>query len=193
MKTGSSQAQGKGSLMIFQCWQRLCAMKIPHILLSMVVSASMLATPLYAQDKEVVGWLEKVRIYPGDLVIHAKLDTGAKHSSLNASHVTAFERDGEQWVRFDVTSRYGKTVTIERKVRRMVKIKRHGAKPQARFAINLGICLGNVYRDVEVNLAERREFLYQMLVGRSFLGGRFVIDSSTKYITKPNCSVVPEQ
>ena len=179
--------------MILQCWQRSCAMKSPQILLLMVVGAFMLATPLYAQDKEVVGWLEKVRIYPGNLALYAKLDSGAKNSSLNASHVDVFERDDEQWVRFDVTSRYGKTVTIERKVKRVVKIKRHGAKPQARFAINLGICLGNSYKEVEVNLAERSEFLYQMLIGRSFLAGSFIVDPSAKYTTKPNCSVVPGQ
>ena len=179
--------------MIFQCWQRLCATKSPRILLSMVASAFILATPAAAQNKEMVGWLEKVRIYPGDLVIHAKLDSGAKNSSLNASHIIVFERDGEQWVRFAVTSRYGKTVTIERKVKRVVKIKRHGAKPQARFAVSLGICLGNVYRDVEVNLAERSGFLYQMLIGRSFLAGSFVVDPSAKYTTKPNCGVVPVQ
>jgi hypothetical protein len=179
--------------MILQCWQRSCAMKSPHILLLMVVGAFVLATPLYAQDKEVVGWLEKVRIYPGNLTLYAKLDSGAKNSSLNASHVDVFERDDEQWVRFDVTSRYGKTVTIERKVKRVVKIKRHGAKPQARFAINLGICLGNSYKEVEVNLAERSDFLYQMLIGRSFLAGSFIVDPSAKYTTKPNCSVVPEQ
>ncbi|UCE33872.1 MAG: ATP-dependent zinc protease [Deltaproteobacteria bacterium] len=160
---------------------------------SLATVALMFLEALPAEGKLLVGWLEKVRIYPGDLVIHAKLDTGAKNSSLNASHVTAFERDGEQWVRFDVTSRYGKTATIERKVRRMVKIKRHGAKPQARFAINLGICLGNSYKEVEVNLTERSDFLYQMLVGRSFLAGSFVVDSSAKYTTKPNCSLVPGQ
>jgi hypothetical protein len=179
--------------MILQCWQRSCAMKSPHILLLMVVGAFVLATPLSAQDKEVVGWLEKVRIYPGNLTLYGKLDSGAKNSSLNASHVTTVERDGEQWVRFDVTSRYGKTVTIERKVKRVVKIKRHGAKPQARFAINLGICLGNSYKEVEVNLAERSDFLYQMLIGRSFLAGSFIVDPSVKYTTKPNCRVVAEQ
>jgi hypothetical protein len=148
---------------------------------------------LPAEGKVLVGWIEKVRIYPGDLVIYAKLDTGAKNSSLNASHVTVFERGGEQWLRFDVTSRYGKTVTIERKVRRVVKIKRHGAKPEKRFVIRMGVCLGNSYKEVEVNLAERSDFLYQMLIGRSFLAGSFIVDSSAKYTTKPNCSVVPGQ
>lgn len=168
-------------------------MKRLFFLLSIATLALVFTAPVNAQEKEVVGWLEKVHIHPGNLVIHAKLDTGAKNSSLNASHVTVFHRNGEQWVRFNVTSRYGKTVTIEREVRRVVKIKRHGAKPQARFAVSLGICLGNVYRDVQVNLAERGDFLYQMLIGRSFLAGNFIVDPSAKYTTKPNCKGVPQE
>jgi hypothetical protein len=158
---------------------------------SIAATAFVLVGALPAEGKEIVGWLEKVRIYPGNLVIHAKLDTGARNSSLNASHVTVFERDGEQWVRFDVSSRYGKTVTIERKVQRVVKVKRHGAKPQIRFAVLLGICLGDVYKEVEVNLVDRSGFIYQMLIGRSFLAGNFIVDPAAKYTSKPNCKGVP--
>ena len=168
-------------------------MKRLFFLLSIATCALVFTAPVNAQEKEVVGWLEKDHIHPGNLVIHAKLDTGAKNSSLNASHVMAFHRNGEQWVRFNVTSRYGKTVTIEREVRRVVKIKRHGAKPQARFAVSLGICLGTVYKEVEVNLAERSNFLYQMLIGRSFLAGKFIVDPSAKYTTKPDCKGLQEK
>jgi len=162
-------------------------------LLAIAGVISLVPTPLVtAQNKQVVGWLEKIRIYPGNLVIHAKLDTGAKNSSLSASHLTAFQRNGEQWVLFNVASRYGKTVTIERKVERTAKIKRHGAKPQIRFAVLLGICLGNVYKEVEVNLVDRSGFIYQMLIGRSFLAGNFIVDPAAKYTSKPNCKGVPE-
>ena len=168
-------------------------MKIIFYLLAIAGVISLVLTPLVtAQNKQVVGWLEKIHIYPGNLVIHAKLDTGAKNSSLNVSHLTVFQCNGEQWVRFNVASRYGKTVTIERKVERTAKIKRHGAKPQIRFAVLLGICLGNVYKEVEVNLVDRSGFIYQMLIGRSFLAGNFIVDPAAKYTSKPNCKGVPE-
>ena len=174
-------------------WEYGEPVKTLYFLIATVgVISLVLVSPVAAQGKQVVGWLEKIRIYPGNLVIHAKLDTGARNSSLNASHVTVFERDGEQWVRFDVSSRYGKTATIERKVQRVVKVKRHGAKPQIRFAVLLGICLGNVYKEVEVNLVDRSGFIYQMLIGRSFLAGNSIVDPAAKYTSKPNCKGVPE-
>ena len=157
------------------------------------VTFLLLTLPVVTESKQVVGWLEKVRVYPGTLIIHAKLDTGAKNSSLNASQITEFERNGEQWVRFKVTSRYGKTITCERKVQRVAKIKRHGAMPQIRFSVRLGICLGSSYKEAEVNLVNRSDFTYQMLIGRSFLKGNVIIDPSLKYTTKPNCNGISGQ
>jgi hypothetical protein len=92
-----------------------------------------------------------------------------------------------------VTNRYSKTVTIERKVHRIVKIKDHDGTPQSRLAILLGICLGSFSKEVEVNLADRSHFNYQMLIGRSFLHSNVIVDPSIKYTTKPICKGVPEQ
>jgi len=163
-------------------------LKNVYFLIATVGVASLILTsPVMAQGKQVVGWVEEVCIYPGNLVIRAKLDTGARNSSLNTSHITEFERQGKRWVRFEVTNRYGKTVTIERKAHRVVKIKNHDSTPQPRLAILLGICLGSFYKEAEVNLADRSHFNYQMLIGRSFLAGNLIVDPSTKYTTKPIC------
>jgi len=162
-------------------------------LLAIVGTISLIFTPAgSAHGKEVVGWVEKVRIYPGNVVIRAKLDTGARNSSLNASHITEFTRNGEEWVRFEVTGRNGKTVTIESKVHRVAKVKRQDEKPERRLAIVLGICLGSFYKEVEVNLVDRSHFIYQMLIGRSFMRGKLIVDPSATYTTKPICKGVPE-
>jgi len=169
-------------------------MKIIFYSLAIAGVISLALTQLVtAQNKQVVGWLEKARIYPGNLVIIAKLDTGARNSSLHASHITEVERGGERWVRFKVTNRYGEIAAIERKVHRIVKIKEADGTPQSRLAILLGICLGNFYKEVEVNLADRSHFNYQMLIGRSFLHGNLIVDPSIKYTIEPKCIGVPKK
>jgi hypothetical protein len=151
--------------------------------------------PIASAEKTEVGWVEKVRLTPGNLIVHAKIDTGAKNSSLNAYDIDEFSRNGEKWVRFTVTNRDGESATFERKVVRTAKIKRRSVgsvkNPQRheRPVIKLGLCIGNVYGEVEVNLADRRRFNYQMLVGRSFMNGRTVVDSSKKYTMEPQCGV----
>lgn len=145
----------------------------------------------WAGAKMVVGWIEKVRISPGDLIIHAKLDTGAKHSSLNVPSMDQFERDGEQWVGFEVIDRSGKKTRLERKVFRIAKIKKHEEELQERPVVLLGICLGYIYKEVQVTLVDRSGFDYQMLVGRSFLRTDFLINPAMRYSIDPGCREEP--
>lgn len=143
------------------------------------------------EDKLIVGWVEKVRIFPGNVVVHAKVDTGADNSSLNAPAMEEFTRDGAKWVRFDFTTREGKTVTIEREVVRVAKIKRHTGKRQERPVVRMRICIGNVSREAEVNLVDRSRFKYEMLIGRSFMGDKLLVDPSKKYTRDPLCAGAP--
>ena len=77
-------------------------MKYPSALLAGLLGALVLALPAVAGEKTMVGWIEKVRIYPGNFLVHAKLDSGAEYSSLDAANLTQFDRDGKPWVRFDL-------------------------------------------------------------------------------------------
>jgi hypothetical protein len=142
------------------------------------------------KDKPIVGWIEYVTILPENLKIKAKLDTGARNSSLNAVNIVEFERAGEKYVRFDLTNWKGRTETIEAKLIRMAKIKQHDSAPEHRPVIRIGICLERVYREVEVNLVNRSNFNYQMLIGRSFLKGAFAVDPSKTFTIKTDCRKV---
>ncbi|MEN8720357.1 MAG: RimK/LysX family protein, partial [Oceanococcaceae bacterium] len=66
------------------------------LLLAVLGSASPLALGGAAETGPVepAGWVEKVRLLPGEIPLKAKLDTGAKTSSLHAEDISLFERDG---------------------------------------------------------------------------------------------------
>jgi hypothetical protein len=162
-------------------------MKIPYALLAGLLGTVMLAVPVAAGEKTVVGWIEKVRIYPGQFEVHAKLDSGAEYSSLDASHMQEFQRDGKPWVRFNLAERDGNTITIERPLLRYATIKRHYLKSQQRPVIKLGVCLGHIYKETEVNLVDRTGFQYRMLIGRKFMEGAVLIDPAAKYTVAPSC------
>ncbi len=142
-----------------------------------------------AQSKETVGWQEKVKIYPGNIVIQGKLDTGADFSSLNAANIEQFEKDNRKWARFEIANRYGNKITIEKPVLREALVKRHSGKPQKRMVIRLGICVGQHYMEADVNLVDRSQFETQMLIGRSYLAGNLIIDPSMTFTSEPNCKV----
>ena len=155
-----------------------------------LIVAILIGTPFsaFAQEKLVVGLLEKVKICPENLIMTAKLDTGAEHSSLSAINIKEFVRDGKRWIRFDVHTQ-GLWKTREKRLLRIAKIKRHPNDHQERPVIRLGICLGKYYREVDFNLTDRRRFEHQMLIGRSFMNGLLVVDPAAEFSTTPNCDV----
>jgi hypothetical protein len=166
-------------------------MKTVYILLAGLLGALVMALPAAGGEKKVVGWIEKVRLSPGNFVVHAKLDTGAEYCSLDAANLTEFERNGQRWVRFDLVERYNQKITLERPVVRTATIKRHFSQSQKRPVIKLGVCLGNIYKETEVNLVDRTKFRYRMLIGRKFMEGAVIIDPSAQYTIEPECKEVP--
>ena len=150
------------------------------------------STSVYSGEKQIVGWVEKVRIVPEGLKIKAKLDTGALNSSLHAVRVEEFDRQGEKWIRFDLTNWQNRTATFEKKVIRTARIKEHDRASRNRLVIHLGICLGRVYKEVEVNLVDRSRFKYRMLIGRSYLSKSFVVDPMLTFTADPQCQGATE-
>ena len=160
---------------------------VTGLLLTLNILLLFSVTNALAEDKIVVGYVEKVKIYPGKLYFHAKLDTGARNSSINAENIEEFEKDGEDWVRFDIVNRNNKRITLELPQVREAKIKRHFGEKQYRPVIELGICLGGIYKEVDVSLVDREGFLYELLIGRSYLRNDFLVDPGKSYTKLPSC------
>lgn len=148
-----------------------------------------ISLPAHAlNNQQVFGWVERVQIMQGQLTLKAKLDTGAATSSLDATNIHLFKRGGKSYVRFTIADpQSGELMTLEKPRLRRVRIKRHNGQHQRRPVIEIDICLGHNQRTVEVNLINRSQFIYPLLLGRSALDGIAVIDPSDTFLSKPNC------
>jgi len=149
----------------------------------------MISFPAHAENV-VAGWIEKVSISDSHFEVHAKLDTGADSSSLNAIDYKITAQGSDQYISFDLTNKEGKTIHLKNKIVRWTSIKNKFGIVKERPVIQIPVCLGKVTRVVEVNLVDRSNYNYQMLIGRSFLIGspNILIDSSNEYYHKPACS-----
>ena len=132
----------------------------------------------------IFGYVEYILLGPKKLIIKAKLDSGAKTSSLNALDILEFERDGKKWVKFNMIDPVSKEkLPFEKKIKRYAKVKQHNTESQKRPVIMMEARLGEVHIKREFSLTSRAQFLYQVLLGRNFLNGIAIVDPSKTYLS----------
>ena len=153
---------------------------------------------IYADSSEeriTVGGVENVRIDEVNAVIKAKLDTGAKTSSINAKII----EQTDEYVVFEVVSKDERTknVKLKKKIERIVRIKRKNSnddeddgKTIRRPVVIMEFCIAGKLVECEVNLANRHNFNHDLLIGRNMLEkGKLIVDVSKSFTTNPNCTV----
>lgn len=128
----------------------------------------------------IIGAVEPIYLKDMNSVFYARVDTGATTSSLDATEITRFERDGEDWVSFVVTNAETKeTKKFEKKIARKISIKRQSGNNESRVSVNMEIKFGNQQLVKEFTLVHREDFNYQVLIGRNILNGLAVVDVAT--------------
>ena len=133
-------------------------------------------------DKMLLGGIEKVWLAPPGLQMIARIDTGASSSSLHASNITEFERDGEDWVRFEVTTEDVLT-KVERPVTKHVRVYQQADRRGSRRpVVELRINLGNVQDTFEFSLADRSHLEHDMILGRNFRTDIAVVDVARQFV-----------
>ena len=138
----------------------------------------------------IYGYLERAMLVEATLELEAKLDTGADNSSLNATELEFFERQRKPWVKFKVEGDDGRDAIFEREVIRTAVIKQRTGANAQRPVVRLRICVGRHSETVEVNLADRRELRYPLLLGRSFLEKGFLVNSAAEFTTTLSCQPI---
>lgn len=129
-----------------------------------------------------VGWRELVDLPGIGLTsIPAKIDTGARTSSLHARVLEDFEREGQHYVRFavdwDDIAHEGEAVRVD-----LRGITSSNGETQNRYVIKTPLRIGNVEFRAELSLADRSDMKFPMLVGRTALRRRFVVDSGRSWL-----------
>ena len=167
---------------------RLCR----HGLFLCLVFLPLLPSLALARDPLQLGWLERIRLDPWDIVAKAKLDTGAKTAAIHATDIKRFDKDGQKWVRFKLALDHrdpnSETFLVERPLERDVTIKLRGTKHNdARPSVKLGFCLGGRRFEANFTLVNRSKFNYPVLLGRRFLADLAVIDPAARYSSTPTC------
>ncbi len=134
-------------------------------------------------EKKVIGEVEEVVLRPDNLTFPARIDTGATTTSLHATDVQRFERDGERWVRYTIYDpKTGEAIPKEGKQVRRIRIKNAEQGFDRRRVVMMTLSIGDITRQIEVSLIDRSQLDYPLLIGRNFLIDLLLVDVSQRYI-----------
>ena len=137
------------------------------------------------QTKQTLGWREWVALPELNIpAVKAKIDTGARTSSLHTFELKAYREDGISRVRFGIRplQRNRKVVlwcTADLHDERMISDS--GGHRELRCVICSKVLLGSRLKSIEITLTNRDSMRFRMLVGRTAIMGSYVVDPGLSY------------
>lgn len=117
--------------------------------------------------------------------IKARVDSGAKTSSIQANNIKLLKTGVEEWVRFDVNPLQDSRsigVSCIAKVHDVRTVKSSMGITEERYVIKTNITLGGETYEIELTLANRETMEFRMLLGREAIAGRYIVDPSENYL-----------
>jgi ribosomal protein S6--L-glutamate ligase len=138
-----------------------------------------------SQDLTIIGseeWCEIESL--GIPAIKARIDSGAKTSSIQATNISTFNRNHETWVRFEVNpmqDNLSLTLDCVAKVIDVRKVKNSSGVAQKRFLILVPIRMGKQTFEIELTLSKRDNMEYRMLLGREAMQKRYMVNPDLSF------------
>lgn len=117
--------------------------------------------------------------------IKARVDSGAKISSIHATNIETFTRNQTQWIRFNLHPLQRSThatITCEAPVADRRVIKSSNGACEERYIINTPITLQGQTWNIDLSLTNREGMNFRMLLGREAMIGRLLVDCQAKFL-----------
>lgn len=134
-----------------------------------------------------VGWREWLHLPQlGILNIKAKIDTGARTSSLHADAIKEFTRDGQTWLRFSVKPYQRNALAIQNVEARLLEyrhVRSSNGAISRRPVILTSLELLQHRWEIELTLVNRDQMGFRMLIGRQAMRQRLLVDPSHSYLS----------
>ena len=157
-------------------------MKLIFLLLGLAMFVVGQAEAQLLKEKVLIGRVEWVSLPDIKIKLKARIDTGAKTTSMHAVNIEEVEQRGEKFVRFQTVDSDGKVVELVRKVGTTQRVSNTAGFVSRRYVIKEKIKMGNIEKEILINLNDRSKMEYKFLIGRNVLLGRFIVDVARSHV-----------
>ena len=117
--------------------------------------------------------------------LKVKVDTGARTSALHAFSVSQVTRDGKPWVSFDIHPNQSEKETViscEAPILDQRQVTDSGGHKSMRYVISTTAVMGDMQFPIELTLTDRDTMRFRMLLGRTAMEGRFLVDPEASFL-----------
>ena len=133
-----------------------------------------------------LGWREWVTLPShNDFKLKAKIDTGARSSSIHATNIQIYQKGKIERVKFQIFQSKS-FLNMNTKLVSYKKIKSSFGETEVRPVIHLKIQFVSEVWVTEITLAQRSGLTYPMLIGRNTLNKKHIIHSHRSYLAGSN-------
>tara|TARA_R110000787_G_scaffold20281_27_gene60459 strand:+ start:72 stop:488 length:417 start_codon:yes stop_codon:yes gene_type:complete len=136
-------------------------------------------------ESTIIGWREWVALPElGVDRIKAKIDTGARTSAI---HAFSIDRISASRVRFAMNpdQRGNREIWVERDIVDERWVTDSGGHREFRPVISSALVLAGQRWNIEITLSARHSMMFRMLLGRTALAERFVVDPGRSFVAGP--------
>ena len=119
--------------------------------------------------------------------IKARVDSGAKTSSIQATNLKVYSKGAQEWVKFEVNPiQENRSIAIECEARLVDRrmVKSSSGISEERLVVKTSVTLGKESFDIEVTLANRDTMEFRMLLGREAINNRYMVNSAENYLAQ---------
>lgn len=127
---------------------------------------------------KTIGWKEFVDFVDFEIPnVPAKIDTGAKTSVLHCEYIELVKKGKKQFVKFTpLNESYGTEKTFILPFHKERRIKNSFGLEENRYIVHTNVKMFDEVYGIEISLRDRSNMEYPMLLGRSFIRKKFLVD-----------------